>query len=81
MEREGVKVVEGDFLSAIGRGGAPKLVLAAGNGAVKRSGELVMGAGSARAFARAYPEAPRVFGEMARKVGRLEGGAGTCTGF
>jgi hypothetical protein len=68
-----VKVVEGDFLSAIDRGGAPRLLLAAGNGVVRRDGALVMGAGSARALARAYPQAPRVFGEMARKVGRLEG--------
>ncbi len=32
---------------------APKPPLAAGNGVVKRSGELVMGAGSAKALARA----------------------------
>ncbi len=68
-----MKVVEGDFLSAIDRGGAPRLLLAAGNGVVRRDGSLVMGAGSALALARAYPQAPRVFGEMARKVGRLEG--------
>jgi hypothetical protein len=74
VEREGVKVVEGDFLSAIGRKGAPRLLLAAGNGVVKRDGSLVMGAGSARALAEAYPQAPRVLGEMARREGRLEEG-------
>jgi hypothetical protein len=68
-----VKVVKGDFLSALGRGGCSKLALATGNGVVKRDGSLVMGAGSARALAEAYPQAPRVFGEMARREGRLEG--------
>jgi hypothetical protein len=68
-----MRVVEDDFLSAIDRGGAPRLLLAAGNGVVKRDGSLVMGAGSARALAEAYPQAPKAFGEMARKVGRLEG--------
>jgi hypothetical protein len=67
-----VKVVRGDFLSAASQGSAPKLLLAAGNGVVKRSGELVMGAGSAKALAKAYPQAPKAFGEMARKEGDLD---------
>jgi hypothetical protein len=74
VEREGVKVVEGDFLSAIGRKETPRLLLAAGNGVVRRDGSLVMGAGSAKALAQAYPQAPRVLGEMARREGRLEEG-------
>ncbi len=60
-------------MSAVGRGGAPKLLLATGNGVLRRDGALVMGAGSAEALTRAYPQAPKLFGEMARKVGRLEG--------
>jgi hypothetical protein len=68
-----VKAVKGNFLSAIDRGGAPKLLLATGNGVLRRDGSLVMGAGSAKALAEAYPQAPKLFGEMARKVGRPEG--------
>ncbi len=68
-----MEIVKADFLSVVGRGSAPKLLLATGNGVLRRDGALVMGAGSAKALAQAYPEAPRVFGEMARKVGRLEG--------
>jgi len=68
-----MKVFEGDFMSAIDRGNPPKLLLATGNGAVKRDGSLVMGAGSARALAEAYPQAPKVFGEMVRREGQLEG--------
>ncbi|WP_448377382.1 hypothetical protein [Fervidobacterium sp.] len=45
---------------------APKtLILATGNGVIKADGTLVMGAGSARALARAYPWTPRRFGAMA----------------
>ncbi len=60
-------------MSAVGRGGAPKLVLAAGNGVLRRDGALVMGAGSAKALAEAYPQTPKLFGEMVRKEGRPEG--------
>jgi hypothetical protein len=69
-----MKVVKGDFLSAaIDRKGAPRLLLAAGNGVLKRDGSLVMGAGSAKALAKAYPQAPKTFGEMVRKMGHLDG--------
>jgi hypothetical protein len=67
-----MRVVKGDFLSVIDREGSPRLLLAAGNGVVRRDGSLVMGAGSAKALAKAYPQAPKVFGEMARKEGRFE---------
>jgi hypothetical protein len=61
-----VKVVKGNFLSA-SRG----LLLAAGNGVLRGDGTLVMGAGSAKALARAYPHLPRVFGRMARGEPRM----------
>jgi hypothetical protein len=61
-----VKVVKGSFLSA-GRG----LLLAAGNGVLRGNGTLVMGAGSAKALARAYPHLPRIFGRMARSEPRM----------
>jgi hypothetical protein len=61
-----VRVVKGNFLSA-GRG----LLLAAGNGVLRGNGTLVMGAGSARALARAYPHLPRIFGRMARSEPRM----------
>ncbi len=57
----GIRVVRGNFLSA-GRG----LLLAPGNGVVRRDGHLVMGAGAAKALAQAYPHLPRVFGRMVR---------------
>jgi hypothetical protein len=60
------RVVKGNFLSA-GRG----LLLAAGNGVLRGDGTLVMGAGSAKALARAYPHLPRVFGRMARREPRM----------
>ncbi len=56
-----VRVVKGNFLSA-GRG----LLLAPGNGVVRRDGLLTMGAGAAKALAQAYPHLPRVFGRWAR---------------
>lgn len=68
-----MEVVKGDFLSAVGQGGAPRLLLATGNGVLRRGGALVMGAGSAKALAEAYPQAPKVFGEMAQKGIRPEG--------
>jgi hypothetical protein len=55
-----VRVVKGNFLSA-GRG----ILLATGNGILRRDGTLVMGAGSAKAMAQTYPHLPRVFGRMA----------------
>ncbi len=62
-----ILVHEGSFLEPIGaKPGTPRLLLATGNGVVKRSGELVMGAGSAKALARAYPQTPKLFGEMAQ---------------
>jgi hypothetical protein len=61
-----VRVVKGNFLSA-GRG----LLLAAGNGVLRGNGTLVMGAGSAKALARAYPHLPRIFGRMARSEPRM----------
>ncbi len=69
-----ILVCEGSFLEPIGaKPGASRLLLATGNGVLRRDGALVMGAGSAKALTRAYPQAPKLFGEMARKVGRLEG--------
>jgi hypothetical protein len=68
-----MEVVKGDFLSAIGLEGVPRLLLAAGNGALRGDGALVMGAGSAKALAKAYPQAPKLFGEMLRKEGHPGG--------
>ncbi len=61
-----VRVVKGNFLSA-GRG----LLLAPGNGVVRKDGLLTMGAGAAKALAQAYPFLPRVFGRMARSEPRM----------
>jgi len=61
-----IRVVKGNFLSA-GRG----LLLAPGNGVVRADGLLTMGAGAAKALARAYPHLPRVFGRMARSEPRM----------
>jgi hypothetical protein len=70
-----VFVYTGSFLEPIeARRGAPKLLLATGNGVVKRDGSLVMGAGSARALAEAYPQAPKAFGEKARAGKKMSGG-------
>jgi hypothetical protein len=70
-----VLVYEGNFLEPVEMGrGASKLLLAAGNGVVRRGGALVMGAGSARALAEAYPQAPRVLGEMARAGEKMPSG-------
>jgi hypothetical protein len=54
-------ITKGNFMAA-SRG----LLLAPGNGVVRRDGHLVMGAGAAKALARAYPYLPRVFGRAAR---------------
>ncbi len=64
-------LVRGNFLEPETGREAPKLLLAAGNGVVRRDGSLVMGVGSALALARAYPQAPRAFGEMARKKEKM----------
>jgi hypothetical protein len=54
-----VKVVKGDFLSAaVDRKGAPRLLLAAGNGVVKRDGTLVMGGGQRERVGRSLPASP-----------------------
>jgi hypothetical protein len=67
--REGVvRIVKGNFLAA-SRG----LLLAPGNGVVRRDGKLVMGAGAAKALAQIYPHLPRVFGRMARREPRIGG--------
>ncbi len=63
-----VKVVKGNFLSA-SRG----VLLATGNGVVRRDGLLTMGAGSAKALAQAYLHLPRVFGKMARSTPNMGG--------
>jgi len=64
----GIQVVRGNFLSA-SRG----LLLATGNGVVRRDGLLTMGAGAAKALARVYPHLPRVFGRMARGMPNMGG--------
>jgi hypothetical protein len=64
----GVQVVRGNFLSA-----SKGLLLATGNGVVRKDGSLVMGAGAAKALAQAYPHLPRVFGRMARGMPDLGG--------
>jgi hypothetical protein len=56
-----MRIAKGNFLAA-GRG----LLLAPGNGVVRKDGLLTMGAGAAKALAQAYPFLPRVFGRMAR---------------
>ncbi len=61
-----IRVVKGNFLSA-GRG----LILAPGNGVVRKDNLLTMGAGAAKALAQAYPHLPRVFGRMAQREPRI----------
>lgn len=61
-------MVKGNFLSA-GRG----LLLAPGNGVVRRDGLLTMGAGAAKVLAQAYPHLPRIFGRMARGTPNMGG--------
>ncbi len=56
-----MRIAKGNFLAA-SRG----LLLAPGNGVVRRDGLLTMGAGAAKALAQAYPHLPRVFGRWAR---------------
>jgi hypothetical protein len=63
-----MQVVKGNFLSA-----SKGLLLAPGNGVVRRDGALVMGAGAAKALAQAYPYLPRVFGRMARGMPNMGG--------
>jgi hypothetical protein len=65
----GIQVVRGNFLSA-SRG----LLLATGNGVVRKDGLLTMGAGAAKALAQAYPHLPRVFGRMVQAKPRMVGG-------
>jgi hypothetical protein len=64
----GVQVVRGNFLSA-----SKGLLLATGNGVLRKNGALVMGAGAAKALAQAYPFLPRVFGRMAQSAPDLGG--------
>jgi hypothetical protein len=64
-------IAKGNFLNP--QGGAPRLLLATGNGVVRADGHLVMGAGAAKALAQAYPWAPKVFGAMARQATRPNG--------
>jgi len=62
----GIRVVKGNFLC-----GSKGLLLAPGNGVVRADGALVMGAGAAKALARAYPFLPRVFGRKVRSEPRM----------
>jgi hypothetical protein len=64
-----MRIAKGNFMSA-SRG----LILATGNGVVRKDGLLTMGAGAAKALAQAYPHLPRVFGRMARSEPRMVGG-------
>ena len=61
-----MKVVTGNFLYP-SESHAPKLLLAPGNGVVNIRGELVMGAGAAKALAEAYPWLPEKLGAMAKR--------------
>jgi hypothetical protein len=61
VKEASMRIAKGNFLTA-----AKGLLLATGNGVVRKDGLLTMGAGSAKALARAYPYLPRVFGRMAR---------------
>jgi hypothetical protein len=61
-------ITKGNFMAA-SRG----LLLAPGNGVVRRDGKLVMGAGAAKALAQAYPHLPRVFGRMALGMPNMGG--------
>jgi len=69
VKEEAMRVTKGNFLAA-----ARGVLLAPGNGVVRRDGHLVMGAGAAKALAQAYPFLPRVFGRMAQKEPRMGGG-------
>jgi len=64
-----MRIAKGNFLAA-GKG----LLLAPGNGVVRRDGALVMGAGAAKALAQTYPYLPRTLGRMAQKEPRMGGG-------
>jgi len=61
VKEANMRIAKGNFLAA-----ARGVLLAPGNGVVRADGHLVMGAGAAKALARAYPHLPRVFGRMAR---------------
>jgi hypothetical protein len=61
-----MRIAKGNFMAA-----SRDLLLAPGNGVVRADGHLVMGAGAAKALARAYPHLPRVFGRMARGTPRM----------
>jgi len=63
-----MRIAKGNFLAA-----ARGVLLATGNGVVRRDGHLVMGAGAAKALAQAYPHLPRVFGRMARGTPNMGG--------
>jgi hypothetical protein len=63
-----MRVVKGNFLSA-----SKGLLLATGNGVVRRDGLLTMGAGAAKALAQAYPHLPRVFGRRAQGMPNMGG--------
>lgn len=64
-----MRIAKGNFLAA-GKG----LLLAPGNGVVRKDGLLTMGAGAAKALAQAYPFLPRILGRMAQKEPRMGGG-------
>ena len=61
-----MRIAKGNFLVA-----ARGVLLAPGNGVVRKDGLLTMGAGAAKALAQTYPYLPRVFGRMARGEPRM----------
>jgi hypothetical protein len=63
-----MRIAKGNFLAA-----ARGVLLAPGNGVVRRDGHLVMGAGAAKALAQTYPFLPRVLGRMARSTPNMGG--------
>lgn len=69
MKEASTRIAKGNFMAS-----SSGLVLATGNGMVRKDGHLTMGAGAAKALAQAYPHLPRAFGRMAQSKPRMSGG-------
>ncbi len=64
------KFVYGDVIKLFNNGGYDALCVTT-NAISKRNGDLVMGAGVAKAVAKAYPEVPTILGSHVRKNGNV----------
>ena len=61
-------IIKGDIFDYIGKA---DVVCVTTNGIVKTNGELVMGAGVAKAFATRYPDMPQVLGKKVNANGNI----------